>query len=70
MLGLATGFTKSDAEEERERIAPLVRTAVKDTRDWDVDAYVLDRSWPGKTKTATERFEVDSDELEIPVDGS
>lgn len=37
----AAGFTNSEAEEERERITPLVRAAVEDTRDWDVDAYVL-----------------------------
>lgn len=37
----AAGFTNSEAEEERERIAPLVRAAVEDTRDWDVHSYVL-----------------------------
>jgi len=37
----AAGFNSFETNEERERIAPLVRAAVEDTRDWDVDAYVL-----------------------------
>lgn len=37
----AAGFNSFETHEERERIAPLVRAAVEDTRDWDVDAYVL-----------------------------
>lgn len=35
------GFTRSEAEEERARIAPLVLTAVSDDTDFDVDAYHL-----------------------------
>lgn len=37
----AAGFTNVEAEEERERIAPRVRAAVEDTRDWDIDTYAL-----------------------------
>lgn len=35
------GFTNTETAEERERIAPLVLAAVSDSRDWDVDSYVL-----------------------------
>jgi len=37
----AANFSKFEAEEERERITPRVLAAVSDSRDWDVDAYVL-----------------------------
>ena len=35
------GFTRPETEEERERIAPLVLTAVSDSTDFDIDAYRL-----------------------------
>ena len=37
----AAGFSKFETEEEQERVSPRVLTAVADSRDWDVDAYVL-----------------------------
>lgn len=37
----AAGFSKFETEEERERIPPLVKTAVSDSTDFDVDAYIL-----------------------------
>jgi hypothetical protein len=37
----AAGFTNFETEEERERVSPRVLAAVADSRDWDVDAYVL-----------------------------
>jgi len=37
----AAGFTNFETEEERGRVLPLVLAAVADSRDWDVDAYVL-----------------------------
>ncbi len=35
------GFPTSEAEEERERVLPLVMTAVSDSTDFDIDAYHL-----------------------------
>lgn len=35
------GFTKSETEEERERVSPLVLTAVSDSTDFNIDAYRL-----------------------------
>ena len=35
------GFTSVEAEEERERIPPLVLAAVSDSTDFDIDAYDL-----------------------------
>lgn len=35
------GFTNLETEEERERVYPLVLTAVSDGTDFDVDAYHL-----------------------------
>ncbi len=37
----AANFSNFETEEERERVVPRVLTAVADSRDWDVDAYVL-----------------------------
>ncbi len=37
----AANFSKFETEEERERVVPRVLDAVSDSRDWDVDAYVL-----------------------------
>lgn len=37
----AAGFTSHEAEEERTRITPMVLTAVTDSTDFDIDAYVL-----------------------------
>ncbi len=37
----AANFSKFETEEERDRVAPRVLAAVADSRDWDVDAYVL-----------------------------
>ena len=37
----AAGFTNFETEEERERIPPLVLTAVADCTDFDIDAYHL-----------------------------
>lgn len=37
----AAGFTKSETDAERERVAPLVLAAVSDATDFDVDAYFL-----------------------------
>ena len=38
---LTAGFTTSESEEERERIQPLLLTAVSDSTDFDIDAYRL-----------------------------
>jgi len=35
------GFASFEIEEERERIPPLVLTAVSDSTDFDIDAYLL-----------------------------
>jgi len=35
------GFTNIEAEEERQRIAPLVLTAVSDSTDFDINTYHL-----------------------------
>lgn len=35
------GFTNVETEEERQRIQPLVLTAVSDSTDFDIDAYRL-----------------------------
>ena len=37
----AVNFTNHETEEERERIAPLVLTAVADSTDFDYDAFTL-----------------------------
>ena len=37
----AAGFKSFETEEEKERVPPLVRTAVADSTDFDLDAYVL-----------------------------
>lgn len=37
----AANFSNFETEEERERVTPQVLAAVADSRDWDVDAYVL-----------------------------
>jgi len=37
----AEGFTSSEIAAERERILPLILTAVSDSRDFDIDAYRL-----------------------------
>lgn len=37
----AANFSKFETEEERERITPLVRTAVADSTDFDIDTYRL-----------------------------
>ncbi len=37
----AAGFTNSEAEEERERISPLILAAVSDSTDFDINAYRL-----------------------------
>ncbi len=37
----AANFSNFETEEERERVVPRVLAAVADSRDWDVDAYVL-----------------------------
>ncbi|MHB8728720.1 MAG: DUF768 domain-containing protein [Sulfuricaulis sp.] len=37
----AANFSKFETEEERERVTPRILAAVADSRDWDVDAYVL-----------------------------
>jgi hypothetical protein len=37
----AAGFTSAETEEDRERVAPLVLTAVSDSTDFDIDAYRL-----------------------------
>ena len=38
---VTAGFTTSESEEERERIQPLLLTAVSDSTDFDIDAYRL-----------------------------
>jgi hypothetical protein len=35
------GFTSSETEEERDRVAPMVLAAVSDSTDFDIDAYRL-----------------------------
>lgn len=35
------GFTTFETEEERQRVVPLVVTAVTDSTDFDIDAYRL-----------------------------
>lgn len=37
----AAGFKNFEIEEERERIPPLVLTAVSDSTDFNIDAYHL-----------------------------
>ena len=37
----AANFPSFETEEERERVAPLVLTAVADSTDFDIDAYHL-----------------------------
>jgi hypothetical protein len=37
----AAGFANFEIEEERERVPPLVMTAVSDSTDFDIDAYHL-----------------------------
>jgi hypothetical protein len=37
----AAGFKRFEIDEERERIPPLVLTAVSDSTDFDIDAYRL-----------------------------
>ena len=37
----ADGFTKSETEEERERVPALVLAAVSDSADFDIGAYHL-----------------------------
>ena len=38
---LAAGFTSFETDEERERVAPLVLSAVADSTDFNIDAYRL-----------------------------
>jgi hypothetical protein len=38
---LVAGFTTFETDEERDRIPPLVQTAVADSTDFDIDAYRL-----------------------------
>ena len=35
------GFTSLEAEQEKERVSPMVLAAVSDTTDFDIDAYHL-----------------------------
>lgn len=49
----ASGFTKFEIDEERQRIPVLVKTAVADTTDFDKDAYML------KTQLAMENEDGD-----------
>lgn len=35
------GFTTGETDEERERVSPLVLTAVSDSTDFNIDAYHL-----------------------------
>lgn len=37
----AAGFTQYETDEEREHVTPRVLTAVADSTDFDIDAYVL-----------------------------
>lgn len=37
----AANFSKDETKEERERIAPLVMSAVSDATDFDYDAFTL-----------------------------
>ena len=47
------GFTTVETDEEGERIAPLVMSAVSDSTDFDIDAYHL------KTQLARENEDGD-----------
>ncbi len=38
---VTAGFTHVEAEEERQRIAPLVLAAVSDSTDFDINTYHL-----------------------------
>jgi len=38
---VAAGFSKFETDEERERVPPLVISAVTDSTDFDIDAYML-----------------------------
>jgi len=38
---VTAGFTTSESEEERERVLPLVLSAVSDSTDFNIDAYRL-----------------------------
>ena len=38
---LVAGFTNFETDEERERVPPLVRAAVADSTDFNIDAYRL-----------------------------
>ena len=49
----AANFSNFETEEERERIAPLVLSAVTDGTDFDIDAYTL------KTQLARENEDGD-----------
>lgn len=49
----AAGFSKFEIEEERERVPPLVQTAVADSTDFDIDTYIL------KTQLAMENEDGD-----------
>ena len=46
----AANFSKFETEEERERVTPRILTAVADSRDWDVDAYVLKSQLAGENE--------------------
>lgn len=37
----ASGFSKFEIEEERERVAPRIQAAVTDSTDFDIDTYKL-----------------------------
>lgn len=37
----AAGFTPTETEEERARLAPMVLVAVSDSTDFDIDTYYL-----------------------------
>jgi len=38
---LVAGFTNFETDEERDRIPPLIQTAVADSTDFDIDTYRL-----------------------------
>lgn len=38
---VTAGFTTAELEDERERIEPLLLSAVSDSTDFDIDAYRL-----------------------------
>ena len=46
----AANFSKSETDEERVRVTPRVLAAVSDSRDWDVDAYVLKTQLAGENE--------------------